>query len=150
MCFAMAPTSALHLPASIAIRQPSCCRSDGVRMMADEELDWREMRARLVAQEKSQSESAKPETTPADEEVSPGYVYESPLIEQGTVLLGGTKQLFGFALRQQFFHKCVLLLLQHDDTFTKGIILNRPSAIEIDDWRVWCGHGQVRLAQLVL
>ena len=118
--------------------------------MADEELDWREMRARLVAQEKSQSESAKPETTPADEEVSPGYVYESPLIEQGTVLLGGTKQLFGFALRQQFFHKCVLLLLQHDDTFTKGIILNRPSAIEIDDWRVWCGHGQVRLAQLVL
>ena len=94
----------------------------------ENEMDWREMRAKLVAQEKNQSESD---------------VYEAALIEQGTVLLGGTKQLFGFALRQQFFHKCVLLLLQHDEQFTKGIILNRPSALEIDGWRVWCGHGQV-------
>ena len=68
---------------------------------------------------------------------------QSPLIEQGAILLGGTKQQYGFALRQQFFHKSVMLLLQHDETFTKGIILNRPSALEIDGWRVWCGHGQV-------
>ena len=46
-------------------------------------------------------------------------------------------------LHQQFFHKCVLLLLQHDDGFTKGIILNRPSALEQDGFRLWCGHGQV-------
>jgi hypothetical protein len=50
---------------------------------------------------------------------------------------------FGFALRQQFFHKSVMLLLQHDESFTKGIILNRPSALELDGWRLWCGHGQV-------
>jgi len=36
-----------------------------------------------------------------------------------------------------------MLLLHHDDTFTKGIILNRPSALEVDGWRAWCGHGQV-------
>ena len=95
-----------------------------------EDMDWREMRAKLVAQA-------------AGQESTSGFVYESPLIEQGTVLLGGTQQEYGFALRQQFFHKCVLLLLEHNEGFTKGIILNRPSALEIDGWRVWCGHGQV-------
>ena len=99
------------------------------RMMAGaEDLDWREARARLVAQEKQATASAED-----------GFVYESPLIEQGTVLLGGTKQAFGFGLRQQFFHKCVLLLLQHDEGFTKGIILNRPSALTLDGWRLWFG-----------
>ena len=68
-----------------------------------------------------------------------GFVFESPLIEQGSVILGGTRQEFGFALRQQYFHKSVMLLLQHDDGFTRGIILNRPSAYEIDGWRVWFG-----------
>ncbi|EOD13805.1 hypothetical protein EMIHUDRAFT_212313 [Emiliania huxleyi CCMP1516] len=46
---------------------------------------------------------------------------------------------FGFALRQQFFHKSMMLLLQHDESFTKGIILNRPSALEVQGG----GHGQV-------
>jgi putative AlgH/UPF0301 family transcriptional regulator len=31
-------------------------------------------------------------------------------------------------LRQQYFHKCVVLVTQHDATFTKGVILNRPSS----------------------
>ena len=92
------------------------------------------MRARLVAQEKKgEKGESGGESDPA------GFVYESPLIEQGSVILGGTKQDFGFALRQQYFHKCVMLLLQHDEGFTKGIILNKPSAYEIDGWRVWFG-----------
>ena len=102
------------------------------------ELDWREMRARLVAQEQ---ESGTPAASNGS--YAGSYAYETPLIEQGSILMGGTKQVFGFALRQQFFHKSVMLLLQHDETFTKGIILNRPSAIEQDGWRLWCGHGQV-------
>ena len=32
-----------------------------------------------------------------------------------------------------------MLLLQHDEGFTKGIILNKPSDYEIDGWRVWFG-----------
>jgi hypothetical protein len=47
-------------------------RVSPVRLAADdEEVDWREMRARLVAQEKQAASS-----------VGSGYVYESPLIEQ--------------------------------------------------------------------
>jgi len=112
-------------------------------MSADDgEMDWREMRARLIAQQKAESTTSSSSDDTASVSTS-SYVYETPLIEQGTILLGGTKMDFGFALRQQFFHKSVMLLLQHDNTFTKGIILNRPSALEVDGWRVWCGHGQV-------
>ena len=98
--------------------------------------DWREMRARLVAQEKLAESGDETEDTSASGD---GYVYESPLIEQGSVIMGGTEQEFGFALRQQYFHKCVMLLLSHDEGFTKGIIINRPSAYMIDGWRVWFG-----------
>ena len=121
----------VHRPLCAGHVRSSRTRPD-VRMGADDEMDWREMRARLIAQENQ-----------AAPKEGGSYVYEAALIEQGTVLLGGTKQAFGFALRQQFFHKCVLLLLQHDEDFTKGIILNRPSALEQDGWRLWCGHGQV-------
>ena len=134
-------------------------RAAVVRM--SEEMDWREMRARLVAAQKGWSDedasgdassdtstasidaSASDGDTSSTASLDGGYMYESPLIEQGTILLGGTKMDFGFALRQQFFHKSVMLLLQHDASFTKGIILNRPSALELEGWRMWCGHGQV-------
>jgi putative transcriptional regulator len=81
---------------------------------------------------------ASPPPQPA-ERMGGAQVYETPLIEQGSVILGGTQQEFGFALRQQYFHKSVMLLLQHDPTFTRGIMLNRPSAMELDGWRVWFG-----------
>ena len=80
-----------------------------------EEMDWREMRARLVAAQKGWSDEdasgdASSDTSTASIDASAsggdtsstasldgGYMYESPLIEQGTILLGGTKMDFGFA-----------------------------------------------------
>lgn len=76
------------------------------------------------------------------------WAYDSgKVIEKGAVILGGVEQDFGFGLRQQYFHKAVILVLDHDEnTFTKGIILNRPSDRMMDDdtneglkWRVWFG-----------
>lgn len=76
------------------------------------------------------------------------WAYESGnVIEQGAVILGGVEQDFGFSLRQQYFHKAAILVLEHDQaTFTKGIILNRPTDLLLNDdlnpgvtWRVWYG-----------
>lgn len=74
------------------------------------------------------------------------WAYDSGnVIEQGAVILGGVEQDFGFGLRQQYFHKAAILVLDHEEsTFTKGIILNRPTDIELEDdqglkWRVWFG-----------
>jgi putative AlgH/UPF0301 family transcriptional regulator len=69
------------------------------------------------------------------------------IIEQGAVILGGVEQEFGFGLRQQYFHKSAILVLDHGEkVFTKGIILNRPTDLTLEDdinpgvkWRVWFG-----------
>ena len=70
------------------------------------------------------------------------------VIEKGAVILGGVEQDYGFGLRQQYFHKAVILVLDHDINFTKGIILNRPTDLllvhEHEDesnnkWRIWFG-----------
>ena len=100
-----------------------------------DDKDWRAFRAKLVAaQQAGEGGDGAASTTPEG-----GFMYATPLIEQGSVILGGTDQEFGFALRQQYFHKCVILLLTHDEGFTKGIILNRPSALTLDGWRLWFG-----------
>lgn len=123
---------------------PSRCGSRAparlFRLCAQEEPpkldeDWRAFRARLVAAQQAEGGGEGGASTTSEG----GYMYATPLIEQGSVILGGTQQEFGFALRQQYFHKSVMLLLQHDDGFTKGIILNRPSAITLDGWRLWFG-----------
>lgn len=69
------------------------------------------------------------------------------VIEKGAVILGGVEQTYGFGLRQQYFHKAAILIVDHDEkTFTRAIILNRPTDLMLDDetnpgvkWRVWYG-----------
>ena len=97
--------------------------------------DFRDFRARLIARTKGEGL-----TEAGDEKaVAEGWAYETPLLEAGCLLLGGTEQDFGFGLRQQYFHKCVLLLTQHDEFFTRGVIVNRPSRRTVRGWTVWCG-----------
>jgi hypothetical protein len=57
------------------------------------------------------------------------WAYDSgKVIERGAVILGGVEQDYGFGLRQQYFHKAAILVIDHDESvFTKGIILNRPT-----------------------
>ncbi len=78
--------------------------------------------------------------------VSPGQAwgYDSgTIIETGSIILGGVEQDFGFGLQQQFFHKSVMLIIDHADTkFTKAVILNRPTDLCLVDndgneWNVW-------------
>jgi putative AlgH/UPF0301 family transcriptional regulator len=137
--------------------------------------DWRAFRAKLVMQkpekpaseviedegdldgigsvfstststtEQEQVKSSSPTLTPLDPSQ---WAYDSGnVIETGAVILGGVEQDYGFGLRQQYFHKAAILVLDHEEsTFTKGIILNRPSDLTLDDdlnegvkWRVWFG-----------
>ena len=102
------------------------------------------------------SENFTPSSTTTATAAIPGFTplepsqwayYSGKVIEQGAVILGGVEQDFGFGLRQQYFHKAVILVLDHDESkFTKGIILNRPSNRVMEDdvnvglqWKVWFG-----------
>lgn len=116
------------------------------------ERDWRAFRAKLVMQPSERKE--KREYSEDDDvdgigaalscEEPTQWAYDSGfVVERGAVILGGVEQEFGFGLRQQYFHKVVMLVLEHDESkFTKGIILNRPSDAYLDlskKWKVWFG-----------
>jgi hypothetical protein len=58
------------------------------------------------------------------------WVYESgTTIETGSLIISRPIQDFAYGgLNQQYFHKSIILVVQHDNaTFTKGVILNRPT-----------------------
>lgn len=97
--------------------------------------DVRDFRARLI----SRSMAGGLTSEGATQEPPTTWAYETSLLEQGSVLLGGVSQDVGFALKQQYFHKCVVVLVQHDGEFTKGVIVNRPSRRTLDGWPVWLG-----------
>ena len=90
-------------------------RKTTINMSDESNSDWSSFRAKLVAQEQGQ-------TVDSGVSIDDGWVYDGgTLVEQGTVLLGGSQQEYGFGLRQQYFHKCVLLILAHDEkVFTQG------------------------------
>ncbi len=148
---------------------------DEDEVLALHDDDWRAFRAKLVMGEKAteakESTSSNVDgdldgigslfgenfaldttnTTSKTTDFSPldpsQWAYDSgDVIEQGAVILGGVEQEFGFGLRQQYFHKAAILVLDHGSTFTKGIILNRPTDLVLEDdvnegkrWRVWFG-----------
>ena len=54
-------------------------------------------------------------------------------IEAGNLIISKVEQDFGYGIRQQYFHKSVILILYHDCSFTKGILLNRPNWTTLQD-----------------
>jgi putative AlgH/UPF0301 family transcriptional regulator len=83
--------------------------------------DWREFRAKLVLNETGQ--------------LTESWAYDAGLtIEKGSIVLGRVESSLGcHDLRQPYFHKSAILIIDHDDEFTKGIILNRPSNLILKD-----------------
>jgi putative AlgH/UPF0301 family transcriptional regulator len=67
---------------------------------------------------------------------SSGWAYDAGyLIERGSLVISNVETTLGcHDLNQPYFHKAVVLLLDHDDTeFTKGILLNRPTDLQLSD-----------------
>mmetsp|Transcript_99593 Transcript_99593/g.260171 ORF Transcript_99593/g.260171 Transcript_99593/m.260171 type:complete len:608 (-) Transcript_99593:20-1843(-) len=168
---AQAPSRGLWLapPGSVARRAAAEAEAEGEDVGSEaEDLDWRDFRARLVQQEAQKREGvATAEATAGgggggdeDEsggEQSDGWAYATPIIEQGSLLLSAPGD--HFAINQQYFHKTVIFIVDHSPNFTKGVILNRPTAFSTGDlrdtlqisdadpllnsstdaWNVWCG-----------
>ena len=126
--------------------------------------DWRDFRAKLVMGEKmaeSSSDSSTSTSTAISDDSSSSWAYDAgDVIEKGSIILSSLEQAFGHGLNQQYFHKSVILVVEHDENvFTKGIILNRPTDLFLSDkdfkfddgsrppaegakknkWRVWFG-----------
>lgn len=140
--------------------------SDGEDLgeLGSEVDDWREFRARLVQQELREQQSddpsaeVSPETSDALGSPAEGWAHATPVIEQGSLLLSAPGD--HFAINQQYFHKTLIFIVEHTENFTRGVILNRPTAFSTSDlrgsigfsmdasegapdtadgWNVWCG-----------
>jgi putative transcriptional regulator len=63
------------------------------------------------------------------------WAYDAGLtIEKGSIVLGRVESSLGcHDLRQPYFHKSAVLIIDHDDEFTRGIILNRRSNLILKD-----------------
>ncbi|KAL6765736.1 hypothetical protein V8C86DRAFT_2448637 [Haematococcus lacustris] len=101
--------------------------------VASTETDWREFRARLVAS--SRAGSSLSPFSPQDSVLEPGHQQASlplnglwahsiPGPEKGCLLLAHPLM---FNSRQEYFFQSVILLLEHNDKGSFGVILNRPS-----------------------
>lgn len=123
------------------------------------EEDWRDFRARLVAQEQKEAATANKDSSSAsaiatnDDVTSSStttWAYEmGDVIEEGSVILSRHEHDFCYGLKQQYFHKSIMLVLEHEEEGgTNGIILNRPTSRVLKDndgneWKIWFG-GPVR------
>jgi putative transcriptional regulator len=89
----------------------------------DSTEDWRAFRAKLVKNET---------VTSIDRETS--WTYDTGLlIEKGSIVLSRVEDSLGcHDLRQPYFAKCVVLIVEHNQEFTQGIILNRPSNLNFE------------------
>jgi len=106
------------------------CLGAVARRTAEE--DWRDFRAKLVGQELREGGANEANgTDSAEGQDQEGWAYATPLIEEGSLLLSAPGD--HFAINQQYFHKAVIFIIEHGDSFTRGIILNRPTAFDTSD-----------------
>jgi hypothetical protein len=118
------------------------------RSEQEDEEDWRDVRAKLVLQYRGSNSTTNTTTTSSSStSASSSWAYESgDVIERGSLIVSNPIQDFSCGgLRQQYFYKCVVLVVEHDpNSWTKGIILNRPTDFIIgndltQDWKFWFG-----------
>ena len=91
--------------------------------LAGADTDWRAFRARLVAATSAgaSGEGAAAAAGTPDAEDDP-WAHKLPRPEQGCLLLAHPLM---FSSAQTYFHQAVILLFQHDERGSAGLILNR-------------------------
>eukprot|EP00798_Chlamydomonas_sp_ICE-L_P002405 gene2405-8715_t len=88
------------------------------------DTDWREFRAKLVA-----SGAGKDSSSFSSGEKTE-WAHSIPVPEKGAVLVSHPMM---FGANQTYFNKAVILLLDHDEGGSYGVILNRPSKYTLSE-----------------
>lgn len=128
------PATTIHNTRKLRTVSPLTLASEKI-----EEDDWRDFRAKLVMKYREDNKSDVIQTQDGITSGKAGtWAYESgKIIEKGSIILARppsspiSSNYIG--LSQQYFHKSIILVLQADPQFTKGIVLNRPSNLILSD-----------------
>ncbi len=106
------------------------------------ETDWREFRARLLAserettleEERTRAEAVSMENMKVLEAQNPRLAESPPWAhvigapEKGCLLVAADRE---FRMSQQYFHQAVILVLEHHEQGSMGVILNRPTQYDM-------------------
>lgn len=92
--------------------------------------DWRVRRAQLLAGDDARWVEQLARNNNVALKGTETWVHLLDEPEPGAVLLADPKS---FHFRQQHFAQCVILLLEHDEQGSIGVILNRPTPFSLDD-----------------
>ena len=161
--------------------------SSGLKATSDTEENgnWRSFRANLVSNERRRQQQRQTNSSSIhiDQFIMDDYesvvqrneswIYDSGnILETGTILLNNPSTLKGdinsyrYGLEDQWLHKSVLLILEHDpndeDVRTTGIILNRPTDLILQErngagggdenveqgWNIWFGGDEFGILTL--
>jgi len=105
---------------------------------------WLEQLEQRTAVRSSLSRKASPSPSP---EAKKGWLHSTPVLESGSLLLANPSD--SFAIGGPYFHKAVILILDHSpEEGSMGVMLNRPTAESLElysgdedykDWNVWFG-----------
>jgi putative transcriptional regulator len=116
--------------------------------------DWRDVRAKLVMQysqgediaTKGSNSTSITTTSSVPAITNNCWAYDSKgAIEVGSLIVSHPSQDSACGgLRQQHFHKCIVLVVEHSQEGTRGIILNRPTnqvinGIHQKEWKCYFG-----------
>ena len=108
----------------VKIPSSSSSSSSSTRLFDVEEDDWRAFRAKLINQEKKDDFI----TSPFEE----GWAIEQTLVEPGSVLVHTPTKADAYGLSNQFLYKAVVLIVERSPEETIGLILNRPTDVELE------------------
>ncbi|VEU41275.1 unnamed protein product [Pseudo-nitzschia multistriata] len=108
----------------------------------DPQEDWRDIRAKLVMQyDKGNDHTTTNRSNTTCMPPIPGmnrWAYDSgDVIEVGSLIVSHPYQDWG-GLKKQHFHKCIILVIEHSQDGTKGIILNRK--LQDEQHKNWICH----------
>jgi putative AlgH/UPF0301 family transcriptional regulator len=120
-----------------------------------EELDWRDVRAKLVMQYRAEDgrdlqqrhDQQHSDVAEFNHSDNKGWVYEAgDAIETGSLIVSAPSQDFSCGgLKQQYFYKSCVLIVEHNSRiFTRGLLMNRPTDRTVkdehgNDWKVRYG-----------
>lgn len=130
--------------AASAVLMGMACAARAVRPPEKKE-DWREVRARLVEQEKAMAKCLKGSFCQGGSALDAAWRHEGKLIEKGSLLVSLPGD--HYSLDQQYFHKAVILIIKTDERGDVGatrlratfyscgyeVILNRPTEWKVED-----------------
>jgi putative transcriptional regulator len=146
----------------IGLGGPCTVRREVCLVRASSEDDWRQFRAALILQERGRegpqlskqgmallrkNEALMGVTNPTLRGMEL-WAVPTTVVEKGSVVVAASALSSAATLLQQHRQEAVIFIFQHDNSGTRGLILNRPTSLTLGRTLIQSSSGETNLRQL--